>query len=231
MEEKYHDLIDRYVRNEMAQEERFAFEQQILNDEELRHEVDLTRRIKSSLSDRQKKLRITSELMHKKRNKTIRIISILSIAASVAIGIFLWYDTDNNIGNEASTLTAMVKDENKISVDSKEKAVEKVQQAIRKCNDKAVVEAVDEMERDRLIPGINNVKEIRIMSNRASEVNDSITIDAYELYWIKINSLINIGDTVSAKKILVDYLEIEGRHKTEAERLLKKMTDDYLQSK
>ena len=69
------------------------------------------------------------------------------------------------------------------------------------------------------------------MSNRVSEVNDSITIDAYELYWIKINSLLNLGDTLSAKKILVDYLEIEGRHKTEAERLLKKMTDDYLQSK
>lgn len=226
MEEKYHDLIDRYVRNEMAQKERLVFEQQILNDEELRHEVDLTRRIKSSLSDRQNKLRITSELMHKKRNKTIRMVSIFSIAACVAIGFFVWYDTDNNIGNDASTLTAMVKDENKISVDSKEKAVEKVQQAIKKGNDKAVVEAVDEMERDRLIPGISNVKEIRIMSNRTSEVNDSITIDAYELYWIKINSLINIGDTLNARKILVDYITIEGLHQKEAKRLLKKINCD-----
>lgn len=226
MEEKYHDLIDRYVRNEMAQEERLAFEQQILNDEELRHEVDLTRRIKSSLSDRQNKLRITSELMHKKRNKTIRMVSIFSIAACVAIGFFVWYDTDNNIGNDASTLTAMVKDENKISVDSKEKAVEKVHQAIRKGNDKAVVEAVDEMERDRLIPDINNVKEMKLMSNRASEVNDSINIDPYELYWIKINSLLNLGDTLSAKKILVDYLEIEGRHQIDAMNLIKTINDD-----
>ncbi len=223
MEDKYHDQIDRYVRNEMAQEEKVNFEQQMVNDENLQHEVDLTCRIKNSLSDRQNKLRITSELMRKKRNKTIRMVSIFSIAACVAIGIFVWYDIDNNIGNDASTLTAMVKNENKISVDSKEKAVEKVQQAIRKGNDKAVVEAVDEMERDRLIPDINNVKEMKLMSNRASEVNDSINIDPYELYWIKINSLLNLGDTLSAKKILVDYLEIEGRHKTEAENLIKRI--------
>ena len=226
MEEKYHDLIDRYVRNDMAQEEKVAFEQQMINDENLQHEVDLTCRIKNSLSDRQNKLRITSELMRKKRNKTIRMVSFFSIAACVAIGFFVWYDTDNNIGNDASTLTAMVKDENKISVDSKEKAVEKVQQAIRKGNNKAVVEAVDEMERDRLIPDINNVKEMKLMSNRASEVNDSITIDAYELYWIKINSLINIGDTLIARKILVEYITIEGQHQKEAKRLLKKINCD-----
>lgn len=225
MEEKYHDQIDRYVRNEMTQEEKVNFEQQMVNDENLQHEVDLTCRIMNSFSDRQDKLRITSELMHKKRNKTIPMVSFFSIAACVAIGFFVWYDTDNNIGNDASTLTAMVKDENKISVDSKEKAVEKVQQAIRKGNDKAVVEAVDEMERDCLIPDINNVKEMKLMSNRASEVNDSINIDPYELYWIKINSLLNLGDTLSAKKILVDYLEIEGRHKTEAENLIKRIND------
>ena len=226
MEEKYHDQIDRYVRNEMTQEEKVNFEQQMVNDENLQHEVDLTCRIKNSLSDRQNKLRITSELMRKKRNKTIRMVSIFSIAACVVIGFFVWYNSEDIIVNDASTLTAMVKDENKICVDSKEKAVEKVQQAIRKGNDKAVVEAVDEMERDRLIPDINNVKEMKLMSNRASEVNDSINIDPYELYWIKINSLLNLGDTLSAKKILVDYLEIEGRHQIDAKNFLRKINDD-----
>lgn len=222
MEEKYHDQIDRYVRNEMTQEEKVAFEQQMLNDVNLKSEVDLTRRIRSSLSDRRNKLRKTSELMHKKRNMTIRMVSIVSVAAIIAIGFFVWNDSENNIVNDSSSLTVMVSDEGKV----KEKAVAKVRQAINKGNDEAIVEAVDELERDRLIPSINNVKELKLMSNNVSEQNDSVTVDAYELYWIKINSLINIGDTLIARKNLVDYITIEGVHQKEAKRLLKKITCD-----
>lgn len=226
MEEKYHDLIDRYVRNEMAQEDKVAFEQQMLNDVNLQSEVDLTRRIRSSLSDRRNKLRKTSELMHKKRNMTIRMLSIVSVAAIIAIGFFVWNDSENNIVNDSSSLKAMVSDEGKVCSATKEKAVAKVRQAINKGNDEAIVEAVDELERDRLIPSINNVKELKLMSNNVSEQNDSVTVDAYELYWIKINSLINIGDTLIARKNLVDYITIEGVHQKEAKRLLKKITCD-----
>lgn len=226
MEEKYNDQIDRYVRNEMTQEEKVAFEQQMLNDVNLQSEVDLTRRIRSSLSDRRNKLRKTSELMHKKRNMTIRMVSIFSIAAIIAIGFFVWNDSENNIVNDSSSLTAMASDEGKVCGATKEKVVAKVRQAINKGNDEAIVEAVDELERDRLIPSINNVKELKLMSNNVSEQNDSVTVDAYELYWIKINSLINIGDTLIARKILVEYITIEGQHQKEAKRLLKKINCD-----
>ena len=60
MEEKYNDLIDRYLRNEMGREEKLDFEQQVLNNEQLKSELELTCRIKHRLADRQQKLRKTN---------------------------------------------------------------------------------------------------------------------------------------------------------------------------
>ena len=51
MDERNYELIDRYLRKEMSPEESLNFEQEALNNPELRKEVELTYRIKRSLTD------------------------------------------------------------------------------------------------------------------------------------------------------------------------------------
>lgn len=50
MDERINDKIDRYLRKEMSSEETLLFEQEILNDEELRKEVEVSILIRKSLA-------------------------------------------------------------------------------------------------------------------------------------------------------------------------------------
>lgn len=58
MDERINDKIDRYLRKEMSSEETLLFEQEILNDEDLRKEVEVSFLIRKSLVGRVEKLRI-----------------------------------------------------------------------------------------------------------------------------------------------------------------------------
>ena len=67
MEEKHFELIDKYLRKEMSPEESLNFEQEALNNPELRKEIELTYRIKRSLTDRKQKLYKTAQWERKKK--------------------------------------------------------------------------------------------------------------------------------------------------------------------
>ena len=90
MEEKYNDLIDRYLRNEMGREEKLDFEQHVLNNEHLKSELELTCSIKHRLADRQQKLRKTTEWKRRSMKGYIYMGAVTSIAASLAIAFLVW---------------------------------------------------------------------------------------------------------------------------------------------
>lgn len=73
MDERIFDLIDKYLRKEMSPEESLNFEQDALNNPELRKEIELTYRIKRSLTDRQQKLHKTTQ-WERKKNIILRIM-------------------------------------------------------------------------------------------------------------------------------------------------------------
>ena len=67
MNERINDKIDRYLRKEMSSEETLLFEQEILNDEEMRKEVEVSFLIRKSLAGREKKITNLESVEKKKK--------------------------------------------------------------------------------------------------------------------------------------------------------------------
>lgn len=71
MDERINDKIDRYLRKEMSSEETLLFEQEILNDEELRKEVEVSILIRKSLAGRAEKLRTMNRWKNRRKNGSV----------------------------------------------------------------------------------------------------------------------------------------------------------------
>ena len=87
MDEILHYQIDSYVRNAMTQDERLAFEQEALDDENLRREIALTLLIKKLLGDRKRKLMMIKGWEAKRRARVVKAVSVASIAAVTLLAI------------------------------------------------------------------------------------------------------------------------------------------------
>ena len=86
MDERINDKIDRYLRKEMSSEETLLFEQEILNDEELRKEVEVSILIRKSLAGRAEKLRTMNRWKNRRKNRIIKSSFVVSIAAIFVVG-------------------------------------------------------------------------------------------------------------------------------------------------
>ena len=71
MDERNYELIDKYLRKEMSSEETLLFEQEILNDEDLRKEVEVSFLIWKSLAGRAEKLRLMNRWKNRRKNRIL----------------------------------------------------------------------------------------------------------------------------------------------------------------
>lgn len=228
MDDIYADKIDRYLRGEMTGEESLLFEQEALNNSDLRKEIELTYLIKRSLIDRKNKLYATSYWEKKKRNRLIRFTAISSIAAVLVVGI-LFFHRSVDVGTSTNTdLVASVENENQIPVCvTSSKVMEQVKKSIKEGREEEAVVTINQLESEKKIPAVINISEMNMMSNtKASEEDNTFAKDAYELHWIKICSLIKIGRKDEAKKALESYVLLEGIYQEKADSLLKSLTDE-----
>ena len=224
MEEKYNDLIDRYLRNEMSREEKLDFEQQVLNNEQLKSELELTCRIKHRLADRQQKLRKTNEWKRRSMKGYIYMGAVTSIAASLAIAFLVWPASHHSLEGPSVEAIAMAPS----SAPTEEQAIVHVEEAtkkaranVKKGKDKEVIESVNELESRQFIPQVGQISEIKLMSATVdTQERDTLLSNAYELYWMKIQSLLRTGKKAEAKTLLQEFSSIEGRYKEQADSLL-----------
>lgn len=224
MEEKYNDLIDRYLRNEMSREEKLVFEQQVLNNEQLKSELELTCRIKNRLADRQQKLRKTTEWKRRSMKGYIYMGAVTSIAASLAIAFLVWPASHHSLEEPSVEAIAMAPS----SAPTEEQAIVHVEEAtkkaranVKKGKDKEVIESVNELESRQFIPQVGQISEIKLMSATVdTQDRDTLLSNAYELYWMKIQSLLRTGKKAEAKTLLQEFSSIEGRYKEQADSLL-----------
>ena len=224
MEEKYKDLIDRYLRNEMSREEKLDFEQQVLNNEQLKSELELTCRIKHRLADRQQKLRKTNEWKRRSMKGYIYMGAVTSIAASLAIAFLVWPASHHSLEEPSVEAIAMAPS----SAPTEEQAIVHVEEAtkkaranVKKGKDKEVIESVNELESRQFIPQVGQISEIKLMSATVeTQDRDTLLSNAYELYWMKIQSLLRTGKKAEAKTLLQEFSSIEGRYKEQADSLL-----------
>lgn len=223
MDEKNLDRIDRYLRKEMSPEESLNFEQEALNDSELLEEVDLSYRVKRSLADRQQKLYVISKWANRQRNRIIQFSSIISIAAMLLIGLFIWFPLEE--GQKDEPLLAVVDDasDESVQIESKQ-IIRSVKKSIEEGEEEKAIEKVEQLEQMRVIPTLDAVSAGGVIVGNllANERNDTLTLyeDAYELHWLKICALVKMGKKEEVKEKLASFILIEGKYKQKADSLL-----------
>lgn len=225
MDEKYLDLIDRYLRKEMSPQESLSFEQKALNNPELLREVELTYKVKHRLADRQRKLYQTMEWEKKKRYRSVGMLSCLSIAAMLLVGIFFWKPADISLEQNKTVAKAenpAIKKETESVLDRSEKTIRKVRKSIEDGKDAEALNDIAMLEESEALPSLNMMAEHKtpMSSNLYTQERDSLIVDAYELHWLKIKAMVKIGKTKEALESLKLFSTIEGKYKSEADSLL-----------
>lgn len=222
MNEFYADSIDRYLRGEMTAKESLLFEQEALNNSELRKEIELRYLIKRSLIDRERKLHTTQHWEKKKRSHVIGFAAISSIAAILIIGfIFFHTDTGADIsGNNTFIASVESSAQKQLNIDDKQ-AVAKVK-TISKGKDGNANVANNQLEHEKIMPTLSNSPEKSMMTQTMTlEENETLNVDSYELNWLRICNLNKNREIYEAIKLLENYVRIEGTHKEEADSLLR----------
>ena len=218
MDEKIMDRIDRYFRKEMSPEECLEFEQEMLNDESLRQDVEFVYRLRKGLASRQQKLECVSKWRHKNRRFAVYVISVSSLAAVLICGVFIMRPkADREQVMLAKKETPLVKKE-----ETDGNAVTKVKKAMAKGENEKAVETVDVLERNKVIPTLDEISAGRFVMNHTleNEKSDSLSDEAYELHWLRICSLVKMGMIDEAIESLKIFVHIKGQYKEQADSLL-----------
>lgn len=225
MDERNFELIDKYLRREMTPEERLNFEQEALNNPELRRETELTYRIKRSLANRQQKLHRTAHCEIKKKYKIAGAATTASIAAVLAVGFFLTKPAQiTEVNSEIIAANTSVNAPETLKKKSEE-AIVTVKKSISEGKEEVAIAEVTKLENENIIPTLSDVSAGKFVVSQPMEVEDAdvLSKDAYELHWLKIRSLIAIGKKEEAIQLLMSFVQIEGIHKAAADSLLQKM--------
>lgn len=209
----------------MTQDERLAFEQEALDDENLRREIALTLLIKKLLGDRKRKLMMIKGLEAKRRARVIKAVSVASIAAVALLAIaVIRPDGAPELSHEV-----VAQQSKPAPTSDMEKQVSEAMTKVRqKSNDKEVVDMVDDLENEKDIPSVTEMQAAKFMNvKKTDEKMDEqlLQMKAYELYWLKICSLIRMGKKDEAIALLRDFTKIKGTYQEQADSLLIEMAN------
>ena len=223
MDERINDKIDRYLRKEMSSEETLLFEQEILNDEDLRKEVEVSFLIRKSLAGRVEKLRIMNRWRNRRKNRIIKSSFIVSIAALFVIAFFLFKPTATSTDSHRMVAVQTKSKSEHLEIPRNE--VNRVKEKVRYAkNDKEVVEAVDELDKSSDIPSISMDLSGNYMSHKTTDTEErNLKLDIYELQWKKITSLVRMGKNKEAISLLKHFVTIQGKYQEQADSILDKL--------
>ena len=223
MDERINDKIDRYLRKEMSSEETLLFEQEILNDEDLRKEVEVSFLIRKSLAGRVEKLRIMNRWRNRRKNRIIKSSFIVSIVALFVIGFFLFKPTATSTDSHRMVAVQTKGKSEHLEIPRYE--VNRVKEKVRYAkNDKEVVEAVDELDKSSDIPSISMDLSGNYMSHKTTDTEErNLKLDIYELQWKKITSLVRMGKNKEAVSLLKHFVTIQGKYQEQADSILDKL--------
>lgn len=224
MDARIYELIDKYLCKEMSAEECLNFEQEALNNLELRKEIELTYRIKRSLTDRQRKLYKTAHWENKKKYKLAIFATVTSIAAMLVVGSFLTKSMPEASFNSNPIGLATVNTTHELK-EMGEGTIDVVKKSLAEGKEEVVIAEVTRLEEQNVIPSLNDVSGGRFVMSHTLKTEDAdiLSKDAYELHWLKIKSLITIGKKEEALELLKSFVKIEGKYKAAADSILYKM--------
>lgn len=224
MDERINDKIDRYLRKEMSSEETLLFEQEILNDEGLRKEVEVSILIRKSLAGRAEKLRTMNRWKNRRKNRIIKSSFVVSIAAIFVVGFFLFKPIETSTDSHKMVAVQTKSKSKHLEIPRNE--VNRVKAKVRDAqNDKEVVEAIDELDKCSDIPSFSMDIFGNYMSNETTDTEEerNLMLDIYELQWKKITTLIRMGKNKEAVSLLKHFVTIQGKFQEQADSILNEL--------
>ncbi len=225
MDEQTLDRIDRYLRGEMSEKESLLFEQDALNDERLRKETELTYSIKRRLADRQQKLYQTNKWRRSKQSRFFQVGGWFAVAASLVVGLFLIMPK-NTQTTDSHLLAKNDMEEMEIPIPSMEnQRIARVEKTVREGRHQEALQEIEKIEAEQELPSLSEISTEKTFASYTSsemDVDDKIQ-ESYELNWLRICSLMQLGKMKEAKNLLADFIVIEGIHQNSADSLFKNM--------
>ena len=220
MDERISERIDRYLRKEMSADESVRFEQDTLDNRDLRKEIELTCIIKRGIINRHQKLRRIRYWERKRRNRFTLFTVATSAVAILIVGFFVLHPRQQLPFENTGTSTEKTHAKN--TFEKNEQNIQYVKESIEERNDYEIIAVVDSLEQNRIISSINDISGNKLLTNSTMPQKDIQTLDndSYELHWYKICSLIKIGRTEEAKVCLLNFITINGKYKNTADSLL-----------
>jgi len=222
MDERILDRIDKYLRKEMSTDESINFEQEALNNDELRKELGVSLLVRKSLTSRQQKLDATNHWKQRGKSRFASIVTMTSIAALLIIGFVVLKPSETTV--PVKEMVAQNKASETLSTMEKQEKVEETMKSVRnKTDDNEIVETI---EKQNEIPTISEVSDAQYMSSKQQNENNediNLSIEVYELYWMKIRSLLRMGKKEEVLALLKQFVHLEGSHKAQADSLLKEI--------
>ncbi len=215
MDNNIQDRIDAYIRGELNASDRASFSKDLSQDPELRKDYEFTRIIANSISDRERKKQQIRE-WNRKKDKTVYLYStIMSIAAMLVIGFFIfrYIPSDNAIA--LSTESSSKTSENYY-------AFAEIGQLIENQNYGVALKYIEKIE------STDN----KISLDSVSTANSiSVSERTYELKWFKVQALLGLKRIEEARTLLKDISSSNSRYKEKADSLWIELRyyDDYNQ--
>lgn len=203
MDNNIQDRIDAYIRGEMNVSERAAFSKDLSQDTELRKDYEFTRNVANTISDRERKKRQIRE-WNKKGHKTIYMYStILSIAAMLVVGFFIFRHIPS--GNEITLSESSSKSSETYY------AFAEIGQMIDNQDYGVALKHIEEIESTG-----NNIS----LDSMSTANTVSVSEGTYELKWFKAQALLGLKRIEEARTILEDFSNSDSRYKEKADSLL-----------
>lgn len=142
----------------------------------------------------------------------------------LVVGFFLTKPVIENTSSDNLVASATIESPEILKEKSGE-AIVSVQKSISDGNEEVAIAEVTKLEEQNIIPTLNDVSGGRFIMSHKLESDDAdiLSKDAYELHWLKIQSLITIGEKAEALELLKSFVTVEGKYKATADSLLNSM--------
>lgn len=212
------DKIDKYLTNEMSDNEMAIFESELSNDLKLNEDLEFVKSLKSELKDRNEKIRLIKGIKAKQKRNVSFAISTVSIAAAIVLGFII---VSPQLNTYSPQLDMGYYDSYRASGD-----ITNIASLINNKEYKTAMQAIEQEE-------ASIIQEIEVITQNSSE-NDSVRVkyelelaqkDQYEISWLKANALIGLKENQKAIEILNKLSQKSGAHKEDAVTLLKKIKE------
>ena len=214
MKEETLDKIDRYLRGEMAEDEKKIFERVLAGDTSLRQRVELMKDITDSVEARAMKAHLMIlENEHSKRKRVyrVRLMSSVLVAACLLLTVFVL-----RLGNEEPVISISIPSD--FTHERGGNCIGDVVDFLRTDQYDKALSLIDSLEieyksEDSLLLAKKCLTEEEIY------VRQSDSVALYQLGWLRIQALIGKKKLDEVRRLLKQYKLQEGVYRTKADSL------------